>query len=342
MRTRASSHAALGVGAVLLATLTAGCGSQAATVTTRAHLSTPDDPLAGQSFYTTSSPATLEVEQLRAAGHMTDARAMEQIADQPTATWLTGRSGVEATVRELTRRAAAAGKSALLVVYDIPGRDCGGYSAGGAPSAGAYRHWITEVARGIGPRQATVIVEPDAIAQLLTAGCVAAGHRTTRLSLLRFALRTLKAQPHVTAYLDAGNPGWIRPSSRLVPSLRAAGISIANGFALNVANFYTTGSVRAYGDALSDELGGKHFVIDTSRNGRGAPSSSAGEHAWCNPPGRALGHDPTTDTGIARVDAYLWIKQPGASDGACQPGDPPAGRWMGHYALALALASRGG
>jgi endoglucanase len=322
----------------LLALLSVGCGSQMAAGTPPARASTTSDPLAGHAFYVGASPAVLEAQHLRAAGRAADARAIERIADQPTATWLTGEAGVGARVRALTAQAARAGKSALLVTYDIPGRDCGGYSAGGATSGLAYQRWIAEVAGAIGKQTATVIVEPDAVAQLLTAGCVAPSRRAERLSLLRYALRTFKALPNVTTYLDAGNPSWINPPRRLVPSLDAAGISLANGFALNVANFDTNQSVIAYGMALSSGLGGKHFVIDTSRNGNGPPASD-GRAAWCNPPGRALGHNPTTDTGVPGVDAYLWIKQPGASDGACHPGDPPAGAWMGQYALSLAVAS---
>jgi endoglucanase len=89
------------------------------------------------------------------------------------------------------------------------------------------------------------------------------------------------------------------------------------------------GQERAYGDAISSAIGGKHFVIDTSRNGLG----SNGE--WCNPPGRALGDRPTASTGDAAADAYFWIKRPGESDGTCN-GGPSAGTWWPDYALGLA------
>ena len=75
------------------------------------------------------------------------------------------------------------------------------------------------------------------------------------------------------------------------------------------------------------------FVIDTSRNGRGpldaAPYAAApyGQPAsviaglnagnWCNAPGAGAGLRPTASTGIPLVDAYLWIKEPGDSDGSC-------------------------
>ncbi len=76
-----------------------------------------------------------------------------------------------------------------------------------------------------------------------------------------------------------------------------------------------------------------HFIVDTSRNGRGPNDMSAYAAApynqpasvvsslaggsWCNPPGRGLGLRPTTATGVPLLDAYLWVKTPGESDGSC-------------------------
>ncbi len=92
--------------------------------------------------------------------------------------------------------------------------------------------------------------------------------------------------------------------------LNRAGIAQANGFALNVSNFdWTTNNVN-YGTEISRLVGGKHFVIDTSRNGNGPGDR------WCNPEGRALG-TPSRGFASGLVDAYLWIKPPGDSDGAC-------------------------
>ena len=105
---------------------------------------------------------------------------------------------------------------------------------------------------------------------------------------------------------------------QIAQPLYLSGISHDAGFSLNVANFYTTAQSVAYGRRLSKMVGGKHFVIDTSRNGNGAPPGGAGVNEWCNPPGRALGHVPTLHPGIAGVDALLWVKYPGQSDGSCR------------------------
>lgn len=112
----------------------------------------------------------------------------------------------------------------------------------------------------------------------------------------------------------------------------------ADGFALNVANFRTTRENVEFGTAISERLDGARFVIDTSRSGAGAPPAEDidGAPSFCNPPGRALGAAPTTDTGYPLVDALLWVKRPGESDGACRPGEPEAGQWYPEYGLGLA------
>jgi len=126
-----------------------------------------------------------------------------------------------------------------------------------------------------------------------------------------------------------------------------------------------------------------HFVIDTSRNGRGPMDAARFAAApydqpadvikglasgnWCNPPDTGLGLRPTANTGVALVDAYLWVKVPGGSDGSCDIAggarawdyarynpwgmegdaqkhfdplwgavDPGAGEWLAEYALQLA------
>ncbi len=80
-------------------------------------------------------------------------------------------------------------------------------------------------------------------------------------------------------------------------------------------------------DAL-DGPPGLGAVIDTSRNGNGAPPDGA----WCDPAGRKLGRPPTPSTGEAGIDAYLWVKPPGESDG-CE-GAP--GAFTPSYAYDLA------
>ncbi|GHC64637.1 glucanase [Streptomyces flavofungini] len=292
--------------------------------------------------------AARQVVEWRARGRAADAWFMGRIAERAQAEWLYeegvggagggGRvGGTRDVVRGFVEKAAAVGRTAVLVAYFVPHRDCGDYSAGGARDAAHYRAWIDDFASGIGARDAYVIVEPDAVAQEI-AGCEGAD-ATERYALLAHAVARLKQQPGAKVYLDAGNASWIPQESRLVEPLRQAGVEQADGFALNVSNYRTTEESTAYGHRLARALGGgKHFVIDTSRNGNGPYTGD--DKAWCNPPGRALGSPPTTRTGDPAVDAYLWIKRPGESDGACR-GGPAAGTWWPEYALGLAVRARG-
>ncbi|SDK10489.1 glycoside hydrolase family 6 protein [Streptomyces indicus] len=269
-------------------------------------------------------------------GPTEDARTMRRIADQPTPVWLADADptfGIERAVRA----AAAADRTVLLVAYRIPHRDCGQYSAGGAESGPAYLRWIDRFARTVGDAKALVVLEPDAVPHLLD-GCTPARHQEERYELLARAVDRLKRQPRTKVYLDAGHPAWVPEPWRMVPALMRSGVARADGFALNVSNFRADDEVIAYGDRFSELLGGKHYVVDTSRNGSGPPPAGTSE-PWCNPPGRTLGRVPTTDTGHPRIDAFLWIKHPGDSDRACR-GAPEAGEWWPQAALALARTPR--
>ncbi len=283
------------------------------------------------------SPAARQESQWRQEGRAAEAALLDRIARQPVAKWISGGDPQEAA-RDYTRQAEAAGRTPVLVAYDIPHRDCGRYSGGGAADATAYRTWVDRLATGIGAGRAIVVLEPDAVAHMAD-GCTPDRFQDERYALLTYAVTRLKAQPHTTVYLDAGNSGWITDPSRMADPLRRAGVARADGFALNTSNFQTLRASTAYGLQLSELLGGKHFVIDTGRNGNGPLAGHDPHEAWCNPPGRALGVPPTTRTGAKVLDAYLWIKPPGESDGPCK-GGPPAGQWWPEYALELARNAR--
>jgi endoglucanase len=193
-----------------------------------------------------------------------------------------------------------------------------------------------------------------------------------RFREINHAVDALKRGKHTRVYLDAGHSAWQalndydagygepRQQLGIVNRLLRGGIERADGFALNTSNYRLTEDLVRYGTRVSKciylrtERGATscpsdaeldalpvhqskmtHFVLDTSRNGRGHYTPGEGETDWCNPPGRGLGERPTANTGIPLVDAFLWIKRPGESDGECQ-GGPAAGRWWPEQALELA------
>ena len=270
------------------------------------------------------------------SGKDDEAEQIRKIAEQPTGEWI-GPENPEREAQGFTEAADKAGRTALLVLYDIPHRDCGQYSQGGAADGNAYRAWIDGVAAGIGDRSATIVLEPDAVLHLVD-GCTPDEFHEERYDLLKGAITKLKSLKNTRVYLDAGNAGWGHPDQIFEP-LKRAGVDQADGFAVNVSNFYSTEDSLAYGKQLSAKVGDKHFVIDTSRNGNGPYTAGKTDERWCNPPGRELGETPTTRTADPLVDAYLWVKRPGESDGTCK-GGPKAGQWWASYALALAKASK--
>ncbi|OIJ88077.1 glycoside hydrolase family 6 protein [Streptomyces colonosanans] len=278
--------------------------------------------------------AARQAGALERAGKKAEADQIRKIAQQPTGEWI-GPENPEAEAQGFTEAAEKADRTAILVLYNIPHRDCGQFSQGGAADGNAYRTWIDGVARGIGDRHATVILEPDGVLHMVD-GCTPDEFHEERYDLLKGAIAKLEALPNAKVYLDAGNPGWQHPDQIFQP-LQWAGIEQADGFAVNVSNFYSTQDSIAYGKQLSAKVGGKHFVIDTSRNGNGPYTAGNPQQRWCNPPGRALGEAPTTNTADPLVDAYLWVKRPGESDGTCK-GGPKAGDWWASYALGLAKA----
>ncbi len=211
-----------------------------------------------------------------------------------------------------------------------------------------------------------------------------------RFTEIKYAVDTLMALSNAKVYLDAGHAGWHAVSS-IVPRLVDAGIDEATGFALNVSHYQTDQASELYGRLVSACLayvadGGdpeacpeqswsrrhlrawlrahephdpsemKHFVTDTSRNGRGPWTPRHSRHAdpqsWCNPPHRGLGARPTTETGDPLHDAALWVKTPGQSDGRCLRGtsgpsdpvrgmvNPEAGQWFPDQALELVRFAR--
>ena len=289
------------------------------------------NPLEHATFYV-DPDSDARKEMARRAGDADAVAALRKIANESNSKWFgdwvaTGQ--IRSEVAQTTGAAAAASSVPVLVVYAIPGRDCGHYSGGGLSGPAAYDAWIRAFADGIGERKAVVVVEPDALAQL---DCLSDGARSERLAMIRNATSVLRSAPNAVVYLDAGTSRWI-PAAEMANRLTAAGVANTRGFSVNVSNFGYTADEVAFGDDLSQRLGGDHFIVDTSRNGNGPAS---GFESWCNPQGRALGVRPTATTSSPRADAYLWVKMVGQSDGDCGRGEPSAGTWWPEYAIGLA------
>ncbi len=292
--------------------------------------STPSNSAASETpVYTPARPTwPLKGQALFNDGKLIAQKRPAAIANQPTAHWIGDWNPAPAQeVHDLVTAAAAVRALPTIVLYNIPERDCGQYSAGGAKDSASYRAWIQAVADGLAQQPAIIVLEPDALPHM---SCLTKTQQKVRLADIRYAVKLLAGTTRASIYLDAGNSNW-KSADETVAMLKQASISDAAGFSLNVAGFAALPAVTAYGNAIAAKLGGVHYIVDTSRNGRGAAS----DNAWCNPGGRGLGEKPTTTPANSTyIDAYLWIKTPGESDGTCN-GGPTAGQWFESYAQSL-------
>lgn len=283
-------------------------------------------PLTGRLYVDPTSRAAWEAARLQAAGQTAEASLIRVIAEQPQAVWINGNETGAALVASLSAhrsRAEAAGQRLVFVTYAIPFRDCGSYSAGGLTTE-QYGAWNTTIADTLRGSEAIMIVEPDALPGVTSPACASVAQ--SRPALLKQAVVTLAAAG-LNVYIDAGHSNWVNDAT-MANLLTQAGVASARGFATNVSNYRTTASEVEWAQRVSARLGGKRFVIDTSRNGNG-PNDE-----WCNPLGRALGANPTLDHRDGALDALLWIKRPGESDGPCN-GGPSPGQWWHDYAIGL-------
>ncbi|MCP3014595.1 glycoside hydrolase family 6 protein [Nocardiopsis dassonvillei] len=253
----------------------------------------------------------------------------DRIASVAQATWFTQYNPAEVRddVDAVVSAADAQGQTPILVVYNIPGRDCGNHSGGGAPSHDAYRAWVDEVAAGLEGRSATIVLEPDALP--LVSGC---SDPSELLDSMAYAGKALmEGSSEARVYFDIGNSAWLDPQEAADLLNGADVANSAHGVATNTSNYNWTHDEVAFAEAVISATGvsGLGAVIDTSRNGNGP----APQNEWCDPPGRMIGRPSTTDTGNPLIDAFIWTKLPGEADGCIAP----AGQFVPQAAYDMAV-----
>ncbi|WP_437316153.1 glycoside hydrolase family 6 protein [Sorangium sp. So ce385] len=274
--------------------------------------------------------------------------------------------------------------TSVIVVYDLPNRDCFAEASNGelrVENGGVQRYReefiapIKEIFAAHPNQRIVAIIEPDSLPNLATnlgkKDCTPETEKAYREEVAH-ALKELD-MPHVYQYIDAAHSGWLgwpdnqkKGAAIFADVIEAAGSpKSVRGFATNVANYtqlsYTSESydqqsnpcygeydyVDAMATALAAEgLGDKHFIIDTSRNGRGNIRKDWGY--WCNNIGAGMGERPRANPGGAtRLDAFYWVKPPGDSDGTADKNAerydlfcgyenadqnaPEAGQWFHSY-----------
>ena len=272
------------------------------------------NPLLGLKFFVDQeSPPWQEWRAYTRAGDTAKADLIWKIAREPRNLWLGRftRPNFEVKVRRLIDAAKAQGAIPLFTVLRAQSTKCSPTYRGGGPAEDRRtRAWYDDLARAIRGDRVVIAFEPDSLG---TIDCLARSRRDDRLKLLRYGVDALSELPNATIYLEGGASDW-EAAERTAKQLKAIGIAKVRGFMLNATHFDWTSANIKHGLELSRRTGGKHFVINTAKNGRGPVSyRSNGRRItiWCNPGLRGMGPAPTTDTAHPKVDAYLWINRPG-------------------------------
>jgi len=246
---------------------------------------------------------------------------LKPIADQPQAKWINGDTS-QSTISSWATEAN--GKTMLLVVYAIPGRDNGQYSAGGFANQTAYLNFCNSIKAGIGNAPAIIVLEPDALG--LSEGISDSSLRAERIDTLKKAVAIFGGITTSETYIETSK--WIS-TTRNAELLQSVNVQNVAGACLNVSGYDSQSYCYSYGNDLISALNakgisGKKYIVDSGRNGNGELTSAYGAVgqpwltaglAWCNPPGRAIGLLPGTVSGQPNCRASFWIKNPGESDG---------------------------
>ncbi|OAQ66252.1 exoglucanase 2 precursor [Pochonia chlamydosporia 170] len=256
-----------------------------------------------------------------------------------------------------------------FVVYDLPDRDCaaaasnGEYSIadGGVAKYKNYIDTIRKIVTTYSDIRILLVIEPDSLANLVTNLNVAkcSNAKSAYLECVNYAITQLNL-PNVAMYLDAGHAGWLGwpanqdPAAQLYAQVYkdAGSPSSLRGLATNVANYnawdissapsYTQGNavydeklfIHALGPLLTSHgWSGAHFITDQGRSGK-QPTGQSQWGDWCNAKGTGFGIRPSANTGDELLDAFVWVKPGGESDGTS---DTSAARYDYHCGMSDAL-----
>jgi endoglucanase len=204
-----------------------------------------------------------------------------------------------------------------------------------------FQRQVNEMVAGIGTRRAILLLEFDAVG---ASRCMqSTGALPQWEADIRYEVDAAAALHHAVVYVEGGYADGNSPQYT-AQVLNTVDIGRIRGFFTNdTHNDWTINEVR-WAQRVAGLTHGAHFIVNTATNGHGplVPSNRVkyGNEVLCNPPGRGLGPEPSTDTGFAGADAFLWTAVPGNSSGRCN-GGPPSGVFWTARALALSALANG-
>ncbi|KAI8270738.1 1,4-beta-D-glucan cellobiohydrolase CEL6A [Colletotrichum sp. SAR11_239] len=287
-----------------------------------------------------------------------------------------------AEIRKLNQGGANPPYAGTYVVYNFPDRDCSAKASAGelAIADGGLDKYKTEyidpiaaLAKEYSDTRIVFVYEPDGLANLITnmgvQKCSQAAD--TYKAATDYAFKTLNLE-NVAIYVDAGHAGWLGWEANLQPTAtlyadvykKAGSPKAVRGLVTNVSNFngwnltsapsYTTPNNNydesKFHAALTPMLKTAgypaNYLVDQGRSGK-QPTGQQIWGDWCNVKDAGFGARPTVKTGIDTLDAIVWVKPGGESDGTsnssatrydekCSSGSsftpaPEAGTWFQEY-----------
>ncbi|KAK6004282.1 hypothetical protein QM012_009132 [Aureobasidium pullulans] len=316
----------------------------------------PDNAFKGRQLYATPYYAAKVAASVKNIADPDLARKAAMIGDVGTFMWI-DQKAVIPTIDAMIKGVPCT-HIIGLVIYDLPGRDCGGDASGGEYETGELERYKTEYIDPLreiflaNPNTAIALaIEPDslpnAITSLIHPRCAASVQEYK--DGIAYALKQFDL-PNVVQYIDAGNGNWlgwdpnVAPAAKVIADVwKAAGKpKSCKGIVTNVSNWnawsMVPGEFEHFKDAqynkaqdekryihiLGEQLAANgmpnHAIVDTSRNGRVGLRTYGGN--WCNVKGAGFGIRPTSETDDDLCDAFVWVKVGGESDGGSDPSLP--------------------
>jgi endoglucanase len=278
------------------------------------------------------------------AGLANQVKQLSKIAAQPEVQRVSaysyggGPGGIFAQTQKLLCHNLLADPGSILILNTYFLHPAAGVCPGAGAlrrAAGTFRRRVNELAAAVERRPVVMLLETDAIG---TSSCIRRrGGLGEWEALLRYEIGKMATLPHAVVYVEGGyeDSGSARYSANV---LNAVGIRRIRGFFTNDTHINWTINEVHWATTVSRRTHGAHFIVNTAQNGNGPllnpHPSSQGIEDLCNPPGRGLGPQPSTATGFALADAWLWTSPPGNSSGHCR-GGPSGGSFWPARAIGL-------
>ena len=230
-----------------------------------------DNPFEGATWYLNPDYTAMVNDSVAKETDPTLKAQMAKVATYPTAVWLDriaaiqGADGRRSLAGHLDAALAQqqAGKPivVMIVIYDLPGRDCSALASNGElkkDEIGRYKtEYIDPIAKIEGdPKYAGLrivnIIEIDSLPNLVTnlnvAACNDMNSNGNYVNGIRYALSELHKIPSVYNYIDAAHHAWIGWSSNFTasatkffepvdPAKGGPGADSVQGFITNTANY---------------------------------------------------------------------------------------------------------